>query len=128
MFPSPHTPLIFRIPVWFKVDPTRNQKSVKQGLICSNFLFASWMDVCITNRNRHETAKADFIFSLQSQPNSTPLILSFSLQLGHVAVLFTAKRERKSLSIVTSLPQPKPPLSRVHAYSHIYRVKTQLQQ
>lgn len=89
-----------------------------------------WMDLCITNRKRHQTAKADFIFSLQSQPNFRSLILSFSLQLGQLAVLLTVKRKRKSLSIVVQSPRfhnPTPSFSHGHTYSHIYTVKTQLQ-
>lgn len=37
---STHTPLVFRTPAWFKVDPTRNQKSVKQGLGCFFFIIS----------------------------------------------------------------------------------------
>lgn len=122
--PSTHTPFFFRIPDWYKVDPSRKQKSVKQGLICYNFLLACWVDVCITNRKRHQTAKADFIFSLQSQPNFSSLILSFSLQLGHVAVPLTAKRKRKSFAIVVHLTfatqSPPPFLTCPYIYSHIY--------
>lgn len=126
--PSTHTPFLFRIPDWYKVDPSRKQKSVKQGLICYNFLFACWVDVCITNRKRHQTAKADFIFSLQSQPNFSSLILSFSLQLGHVAVPLTAKRKRKSFAIVVHLTfmTQSPHFSHVHIYilTHIYSKDT----
>lgn len=128
--PSTFAPLIFRIPVWFKVDPTRKQNSVKQGLICYNFLFACWMDLCIRNRKRHQKAKADFIFSLQSQPKFSSLIISFSLQLGHVAVLIPAKKRRNSQPIVVRSPHfhnPTSSFSHGQTYSHIYTMKTQQQ-
>lgn len=127
MSPSTHTPFIFRIPVRFKVDPTRKQKSVKQGLICYNFLFVCWMDVCIINLKRLQTAKADFIFSLQSQPNFSSLILSFSLQLGHVAVLLAAQRRRKSLCIVVQSPHfynPTPLHTCLYILTHTYSKDT----
>lgn len=127
MSSSTHTPLVFRIPAWFKVDPTRNQKSVKQGLVFYNFLRAGWW-MCASDCKMHQTARPDFIFSLLSQPNFTSLILSFSLQLGQVAVPLTAKRKRKSLyrgSDISLLP-PNPPYH-MFIHTHTYTVKAQLQ-
>lgn len=127
MSPSTHPPLVFRIPARFKVDPTRNQKSFKQGLFFYNFLHADWW-MCASDCERHQTPRPDFIFSLLSQPNFTSLILSFSLQLGQVAVPLTAKRTRKSLSRgsdISFLP-PNPPYH-MFIHTHTYTVKAQLQ-
>lgn len=127
MSPSTHTPLDFRIPAWFKVDPTRYQKSVKQGLVFYNFLHAGWW-MCESDCKMHQTARPDFIFSLLSQPNFTSLILSFSLQLGQDAVPLTAKGRRKSLyrgSDISLLP-PNPPYH-MFIHTHTYTVQPQLQ-
>lgn len=107
--------------------PDTRSQSHKVWVFFYNFLHAGWW-MCASDCKMHQTARPDFIFSLLSQPNFTSLILSFSLQLGQVAVPLTAERERKSLyrgSDISLLP-PNPPYH-MFIHTHTYTVQAQLQ-
>lgn len=121
MSPSTWTPFIFRTPGWFKVDPTRNQKSVKQGLICC-ILRAGWMDVCFRLQNASNGQSwFYFLFAITAKFQFFDSLIFLAIRAGCSTDHCRIEAQGSlfiGVSVISLLP-PNPPLSHVHTYSYI---------